>query len=74
MLDCQGLPSRRPNERYDINFFQRCSNQGNRRMHINKFCMLKPMSLSCMLGDEKRFFSSACLILLRYEKEILSQQ
>lgn len=58
MLDCQGLSFHRPNQKYDINFFQRCSIQGNRRMQINQFCMLKPISLSCMPGEGKWFFST----------------
>lgn len=65
MLDCQGLWFQRPNQRHDINFFQRCSNQGSRRMQINQFCMLNPISLSCTPGNGKWFFST-----LPYHSEV----
>lgn len=66
MLDFQSLPFQRPNQRYDINFFQWCSFQGNRRMQINQFCMLKPIFLSCVPGDGKWFFFPT----LPYDSEV----
>ena len=61
MLDCQGLLFLGPNQNYDINFFQGCSHQSNRRMQINQFCMLKPISLSCKPGDREGFFFTPTL-------------
>lgn len=74
MLDFQGLPFQRPNQRYDINFFQWCSIQGNRRMQINQFYMLKPIFLSCVPGDGKWFFFHTALSFWGMKKKELLLQ
>lgn len=68
MPDFQGLRFQRPNQRYYINFLQWCSIQGNRRMQINQFYMLKPIFLSYVPGDGKWWFFPSCLSILRHEK------